>query len=61
MEAKDFTEWRQKMGFNRVQAADALGMGRNTPKRYEDGETEIPLHVALACAALIRGIKPWPE
>lgn len=61
MKAKDFTEWREKMGFNRIQAASALGTGRNMPQRYEEGTAEIPIYIALACAALIRGIHPWPD
>lgn len=61
MKAKDFTDWREKMGLNRSEAAVALGMGRNMPQKYEDGTAEIPLYIALACAALIRGIAPWPE
>jgi len=49
------------MGLNRVKAAKALGISRNMPQRYEDGLSPIPLTVALACAALIRELKPWPE
>ncbi|WP_188825070.1 XRE family transcriptional regulator [Brucella endophytica] len=61
MKPEDFTAWRERMGFNRVQAAEALGLSRNMPQRYEDGAAEIPLYIALACAALIRGIAPWPK
>lgn len=60
MTAADFNAWRTTMGLNRVEAAQALGLSRNMPQRFEDGKSEIPLYVALACAALIRGIKPWP-
>lgn len=59
MKAEDFTAWREKMGLNRVQSAEALGLSRNMPKRYEDGEAEIPLYIALACAALDFGLPPW--
>lgn len=61
MKPEDFTAWRQRMGFRKVQAAAALGLSRNMPQRYEEGDAEIPLYIALACAALIRGIAPWPE
>jgi len=58
MTATDFIEWRKRLGLNRVQAAEALGMGRNQPKRYEDGTVEIPRYVALACAAIAYGLSP---
>ncbi|WP_420961086.1 helix-turn-helix domain-containing protein [Brucella sp. IR073] len=61
MTPEDFKAWRERMGFNRVQAAEALGVSRNMPQRYEDGHAEIPLYIALACAALVRGIAPWPK
>jgi len=54
----DFTAWREQMGYNRLQATDALGLGRNQIKRYADGQP-IPLYVALACAALAAGLGPW--
>jgi len=57
----DFARWRKLMGFNRTQAAEALGVSRNMPAKYEAGTVPIPLTVALACAALIRGVKPWPQ
>lgn len=59
MDREDFRAWRVHMGFNRTEAAAALGMGRNMPQRYEDGETEIPNYVALACSALDRKLGPW--
>lgn len=55
--AKDFREWQERMGFNNTQAADALGMGRNQPQKYKDGQP-IPRHVALACAAIEAGLSP---
>ena len=61
MTAQEFIEWRTRLGFNRTQAAKALGLGRNQPERYEDDGQPIPLYVALACAALARGIAPWPN
>jgi DNA-binding XRE family transcriptional regulator len=60
MTPADFTRWRSLMGFNRTQAAEALGLSRNMPAKYEVG-APIPLYIALACAALVRGIAPWPE
>jgi transcriptional regulator with XRE-family HTH domain len=57
----DFARWRELMSLNRTQAAEALGVSRNMPAKYEAGTAPIPLTVALACAALIRGISPWPS
>lgn len=51
MSPEDFKAWRERMGFNRTQAAEALGTGRNQPQRYEDGDV-IPRHIELACEAL---------
>lgn len=59
MQKEDFVAWRQLKGFNRTEAAAALGLSRNMPQKYEDGEAEIPLYVALACAALAYGLPPW--
>ena len=61
MTPAEFRTWRELIGLNRVQAAEALELGRNQPQRYEAGIAPIPRHVALACAALARGIGPWPE
>lgn len=61
MTRADFSRWRELMGLNRTRAADALGISRNMPAKYEAGTSVIPRNVALACAALIRGLKPWPE
>ena len=60
MTPADFARWRSLMGLNRRQAAEVLGVSRNMPAKYEDGSATVPLTVALACAALIRGLKPWP-
>jgi predicted transcriptional regulator len=59
--AAEFADWRKRMGFNRKAAAEALGLSRNTVQKYEEGVTAVPLHIALACAALVRGIAPWPH
>ncbi len=52
MTAESLTAWRKRLGLNKLRAAIALGIGRNTIDRYERGEYPIPLTVALACAAL---------
>lgn len=57
MTANDFLEWRKRLGFNRTEAAEALGLGRNQPQRYEEGQP-IPKYIALACAAIAFGLPP---
>lgn len=61
MTKEDFRAWREQMGMNRKQVCDILGVGRNMPQRYEDGISEIPLYVALACAAVARSLPPWQK
>jgi len=65
MDKHDFKAWRKKQGFTQQQAADALGLFRVTIVNYERGsrmdspnEVKIPLHIALACAAIEAGLKP---
>lgn len=60
MTPAEFIVWRQRMGLNRTQAAEALGVSKNMPKKFEDGTAPISRLVALGCAALIRGMPPWP-
>ena len=50
--------WRERLGLNRVKAAKALGIARNTLAAYEADKREIPLYIALACAALAYGLPP---
>lgn len=57
MTSEDFREWRERLGLSRSQVAEALGIGINQPKRYEEGQ-KIPRYIALACAAVALGIPP---
>jgi len=50
--------WRERLGLNRVRAAKALGIARNTLSGYEEEKQSIPLYIALACAALAYGLPP---
>jgi transcriptional regulator with XRE-family HTH domain len=52
--------WRQRQNLNMTQAAAALGLHPNTISNYEAGRSEVPRYVALACAAVACGLKPWP-
>jgi len=52
MTPADLTAWRQRTGLNRLQAAEALGISRNTITRMEAGTSEIPAYIELATEAL---------
>jgi len=69
MTPADFQNWLDTMGLKKSQAAKLLGYKSTTSidqfttgiQRGTGKPVEIPLHVALACAALHYGLKPWPE
>jgi DNA-binding XRE family transcriptional regulator len=46
---------------NKAQFCRAIGIVRNSYQAYASGRREVPLTVALAVAAVMRGLKPWPE
>jgi DNA-binding XRE family transcriptional regulator len=49
---QEFQIWRVNLGMNKTEAADALGVSRNMPLKYEDGSVEIPRYIELACKYL---------
>lgn len=59
MKAEDFITWREGLGLKQKDAAIRLGLAANTVRKYERGETDIPLYVALACAAISFNLPPW--
>ncbi len=61
MTPADLHEWRTKMRISRLEACRQLGISQNYWTKMQNGVSPIPRHIALACASLIRGIKPWPE
>lgn len=50
---------KERHGWSKSETARRLGLSKNMPAKYESGETDIPLYVALACAALAYGLPPW--
>lgn len=51
--------WRtERMHWTRKQAHEALGISDNTYRRYENGETPVPMHIRLACRALMENLPP---
>jgi DNA-binding XRE family transcriptional regulator len=66
MTPDDFKAWRKLMDFSQSEAAEAIGVSRGSVENYERGSrredgraVEIPLTVALACAAVFRKLEPW--
>ncbi len=69
MTPQQLTEWRKRLGFNKLEAADALGLSYGAYCNYERGfrqgkrhgkrsrATPIPKAVELACVAIALGIK----
>ncbi len=58
MTPASFASWRARLGFTKADAARRLGLSRNSVQAYEEGTSPIPLHVALACAAIAHGLPP---
>ena len=50
--------WRERMSWHKSQASSALGLSPNGYAAYESGKNRIPLHIALACAAIAAGVPP---
>ena len=68
MTPDDFKAWRATMGYNQVQAAEALGLSKSSIELYEKGKrrddgraVEIPITVSLSCAALFHRLEPWEQ
>jgi len=68
MTPDDFKAWRKAMGWNQTEAAEALGLSLGTIGNYERGSRRedgrpapVPRTVALACAAVAAGLRPWRQ
>jgi transcriptional regulator with XRE-family HTH domain len=57
MTSAAFAAWRARLGITKSETARRLGMSRNSVIAYEAGTQGIPLYVALACAAVEKGLK----
>ncbi len=47
--AADLKSWREKHGFDQLQAAAAIGIGRQTWLKMESGKKAVDLVYYLAC------------
>lgn len=58
MKGKQLADLRERMGWSKAKAAELLGCGRNQIATYEAAD-EVPLMLALACAARANGLPPY--
>lgn len=49
MTPAQLTAWRKQLGFNKSEAAEALGCHRNFIANMEAGKAAIPKHIEYAC------------
>jgi DNA-binding XRE family transcriptional regulator len=52
MTARQFKNWRKRMGWTQPRAAEELGRTKRQIIYYETGEQEIPKAIELACKYL---------
>lgn len=57
MTADQFTAWMKHMNLGIGDAAERLGIGRNTVPRYQ--REGAPKHIGYACAAIAMGLPEW--
>lgn len=63
MRADDLKLWRVAMGYTtQTEAARALGYKLSRYQDFERGLVDpLPRNVAFTCAALYKGLEPWPR
>jgi hypothetical protein len=61
MTPQDLRAWQAHMGLTYDTSAQLLGVARSTYALYVSPHGQPPRAVALACAALAAGLKPWPQ
>jgi len=61
MTPTEFTTAHKQLGLSRAAFCRLIGIAPNSGTAYASGRKPIPLTVALAVAAVMRGLKPWPE
>jgi hypothetical protein len=58
MTADDFKAFQGRQGWNNAETSRRTGLSRRTVQMYADGINDVPVYVALACAALEAGLAP---
>lgn len=61
MTPAEYRQWKEALKLSSIDASRRLGIARNTEAKYSEDGAKIPPYIALACAALARGIQPWPQ
>ena len=54
----DFKQWRERMALSLRQAAEALGVNKQSIINYEAGR-DPPAYIGLACSAFAKGLGPF--
>ncbi|UXU73689.1 MULTISPECIES: hypothetical protein [unclassified Paracoccus (in: a-proteobacteria)] len=57
MTADDFNDWLDRTGLSGLQAAEALGIAKNSVVKYR--REGAPRHIALACTAIYHNLGAW--
>lgn len=58
MTGPDFDKLAERLEISRAELCRRIGIAPNSGTAYAHGRKPIPLTVALACAAVAKGIKP---
>ena len=58
MTPSDLRTWQSTMGYTYETAAESLGMSRSGYAKLIAGTSKIDRRTALACAAILAGVKP---
>jgi DNA-binding XRE family transcriptional regulator len=58
LDSWDLKKWRKRLGYNQVEAAEALDVHRGAVQNWESEIRPIPLAVKLACEEIERQQKP---
>jgi len=61
MTGADFVRVAATLGISVRQLSIRLGLSDNTGRAYAAGRATIPLYIAFACAAVVRGLAPYPD
>lgn len=61
MTPADLRTWQSTMGYTYETAAEALGMSRSGYAKLLRHDANIDKRTALACAAILAGVKPIGE
>lgn len=62
MTAEDWCRLRDEvLSVSNAELSRRVGVTKDTGDRYSKGAAKIPASIAMACAAVARGLQPWPH